>query len=95
MLSHYNRSGRQQAASRDPSLDSFLVADALAAGCTRRQVRTTQLHTPIRGVRMDKTLAEDLDAVCAAVELTFSPVMPSPTRRRPPCGAFRYPPRST
>jgi hypothetical protein len=51
----------------------FLVADALAAGCTRRQVRSVRLHAPLPGVRMDKALIGDLTALCEAVELTFAP----------------------
>ena len=49
----------------------FLVADACAAGCTRDQLRHPALHTPVRGVRMAAGSANDLDALCRAVALTF------------------------
>ncbi|GAA3231933.1 DUF559 domain-containing protein [Oerskovia jenensis] len=51
----------------------FLVADALAAGCTPDQLRNPVLHTPLRGVRMAAASAHDLDALCRAVALTFRP----------------------
>ncbi|KRC34234.1 DUF559 domain-containing protein [Oerskovia sp. Root22] len=49
----------------------FLVADAYAVGCTRDQLRHPALHAPVRGVRMAASSADDLEALCRAVALTF------------------------
>lgn len=49
----------------------FLVATALALGATRRQLRSPRLHAPVRGVRMDVGLADDLRGVTAAVQLVL------------------------
>ncbi|OLT53475.1 hypothetical protein [Cellulosimicrobium sp. CUA-896] len=49
----------------------FRVADALAQGSTPAQLRASRLHAPVRGVRMDARRAQDLEAVCAAVQLVL------------------------
>ncbi|QEO14010.1 hypothetical protein FLP10_05920 [Agromyces intestinalis] len=51
----------------------FAVADALAAGASRRRMRATDLHAPYRGVRTVVGMPESFERRCAEYAVIMSP----------------------